>query len=98
MSDFGSAVQPYDLEKAVAADRGDDCIILDVGRTEDGQPVCSFKHVLAQVERHLVHADTPPCAAKKLYIIGDWILTEPVTEQDVNLDPQAKDVEVSDPS
>jgi hypothetical protein len=96
MNDFGSALQPYNLTKALAADRGDDCIVLEVGHNEHGQPVCSLKHVLEQVERHLTLTHFTPCAATKLYITGDWILTECDAEHEANLNPQAQEVKVSD--
>jgi hypothetical protein len=93
MNDFGSALRPYDLTKAFAADRGDDCIVIDVGRNEHGQSVCSLKHVLEQVEQHVTHTRLTPCAASKLYITGEWVLTEC---DEANLDSQTRELKVSD--
>jgi hypothetical protein len=96
MNDFGSALQPYNLTEALAADRGDDCIVLNVGHNEHSQPVYSLKHVLEQVERHLTLTHSTPCAATKLYIMGDWILTECDAEHEENLNLEAQEVKVSD--
>jgi hypothetical protein len=72
MSEFRSALKAYDLESALASDRGDRCIVIDVGHDGKGQSVCSLHRVLEQVHQHLQHVHTPTFAATKLYIIGTW--------------------------
>jgi hypothetical protein len=72
MSEFRSALKAYDLESALASDRGDRCIVINVGHDEKGQSACSLRRVLEQVHQHLQHVHTPTSAATKLYIIGTW--------------------------
>jgi hypothetical protein len=82
MSEFKKALKPYNLEVALAEDRGKDCLVVDIGRDEDGQSVTSLQQIIKQDHRHDHHAYTPHFAATKLYIIGDWNLT-PLTMEDV---------------
>jgi hypothetical protein len=74
MSEFQSALKPYNLEAALAADRGDDCLIFDVGHDASGQSVASLGEVIAKVENYL---DVPNVvvSATKLYVVGKWKLT-----------------------
>jgi acyl-coenzyme A synthetase/AMP-(fatty) acid ligase len=73
MSDFKSALEPFNLEAALWADRGGGCLVVDVsGRTEHGQYVASLKQVTEQVDYYLHHANAPTFAATKLYVVGDW--------------------------
>jgi hypothetical protein len=72
MSEFTSALKPYDLETALAADRGEDCLIIDVGTDKNGHPVASLKHVAEQVDHYVHPARAQTFAATKLYIIGRW--------------------------
>jgi hypothetical protein len=82
MIEFKSALEPYNLEVALEADRGKGCLVVDVGRDEDGQSVASLQQIIKQVHRHVHHAYAPHLPATKLYIIGDWNLT-PLTMEDV---------------
>jgi hypothetical protein len=77
MGEFKSALKPYDVEAALAGDRGEDCLVIDVGRDEAGRAIPSLKHVSEQVERYLQHARSSTFAATKLYLIGKWNLTPP---------------------
>jgi len=91
MSEFKSALKPYDLEAVLAADRGDDCLILDVGRNESGQAVASLKHVVDTVERYIAQVDDPIFSATKLYIVGDWKRSPTQSRKDMdsdNLEPK----------
>jgi hypothetical protein len=94
MSEFKSALKPYDLEAALATDRGDDCLVLDVGYDENGEPVASLGHVVDQVEHYVAHVDDPIFSATKLYIVGAWNLTP--TELKDETDTEANDIEASD--
>jgi hypothetical protein len=89
MSEFRSALKAYDLEFALATDRGDRCIVIDVGHDEKGQSVPSLDQVIEQVHQHIQHVHTPTFAATKLYVIGAWNLT--LSEVEVKNEP----VEVS---
>ncbi|KAF2823469.1 hypothetical protein CC86DRAFT_396240 [Ophiobolus disseminans] len=73
----------YDLDLALAADGGDDCLVLDVGHNENGEPVASLKHVVDKVERYIAQAVNMVLPATKLYVIGDWKLT-PTEVKDEN--------------
>jgi LPS O-antigen subunit length determinant protein (WzzB/FepE family) len=75
MSEFQSALKPYDLDASLAADRGDDCFVVDVGRDESGQPVASLQHVVDTVENYIAQANDSVFSATKLYIVGEWNLT-----------------------
>jgi hypothetical protein len=77
MSEFKSALKPYDLEAALAADRGDDCLIIDVDTDKNGHSVASLRHVAEQVDHYVQPTCTKTLAATKLYIIGRWNLTQP---------------------
>jgi hypothetical protein len=72
MSEFKSALKPYGLEAALAADRGEDCLIIDVGTDKDGHSVASLGHVTKQVDHYVQPARARTFAATKLYIIGRW--------------------------
>jgi hypothetical protein len=61
-------IQPYDLAAALASDRGDDCLVIDVGG--DNKP--SVKRVADTVEHKLIHASGKVFVATKLYVIGAW--------------------------
>jgi hypothetical protein len=75
MNEFRSALKAYDLESALDSDRGDRCIVIDVGRDEKGQSVPSLDRVVEQVHQHIQHVQTPTFAATKLYVVGAWNLT-----------------------
>lgn len=77
MSEFKLALKPYDLKTALATDRGEDCLVLDVSHDENSQPVASFKHVVDTVEHYVAQVDGPVFLASKLYVVGEWILTPP---------------------
>ena len=61
-------LRPYDLTAALASDRGDNCLVIDVGG--DNKP--SVKRVADTVEHNLIHASSKVFAATKLYVIGSW--------------------------
>jgi hypothetical protein len=69
MGEFKSALKAYDLDKALAADSGIDCLIIDVGRDETGQVVPSLARVIERVDHLLHHSNL---TVDKLYIIGKW--------------------------
>jgi hypothetical protein len=93
MSDFKSALKAFDLEKALAADRGKDCLIIDVGRNENGQSLSSHVHAIEQVDQHLQQARAFAFAATRLYIIGEWNLTPHEHEDGAN--EKVKETKVS---
>jgi len=93
MSEFRSALRAYDLERALATDRGTDCLVIDVGRDDSGQSVPSLAHVVECVDHVLHHARAVAFAATKLYIIGDWNLT-PIDSEEA-LDEEAKETKAS---
>jgi hypothetical protein len=95
MADLKSALRPYDLKKALAADRGGDCLVIDVGRNDKGETVPSLQWVTEEVDHFIQHALTPTFAAKKLYIIGEWNLTP--AEVNDEAASQAEKIEVSVP-
>jgi hypothetical protein len=80
MGEFKSALKPYNLKAALAADRGEDCLVINAGQDETGRAIPSLKHVSEQVERYLHHARPSTFAATKLYLIGTWNLTPPEVE------------------
>ena len=86
MSEFKSALKPYDLDAALAADRGDDCLILDVGHNESGQAVASLKHVVDTVERYIAQVDDPVFSATKLYVVGDWKRSPTQSKNEIDSD------------
>jgi hypothetical protein len=75
MSEFKSALKPYDLDTALATDRGEDCLIINVGRDEGGQSVASLKQVSDAVERYVNDEPELVSSATKLYVVGEWNLT-----------------------
>jgi hypothetical protein len=95
MTEFKSALRPYDLEKALTADRGGDCLVIDVGRNDKGEIISSLQRVTEEVDHFIQHAPTTTFAAKKLYIIGKWNLTP--AEVNDEAESQPKKIEVSAP-
>jgi hypothetical protein len=77
MSELKSALKPYDIEAALVVDRGEDCLIIDVGTDKNGHSVASLRHVAEQVDHYVHPTCTKTLAATKLYIIGRWNLTQP---------------------
>jgi hypothetical protein len=75
MSEFQSALKPYNLEAALAADHGEDCVIFDVGHDATGQSVASFKEVVDKVGQYLSDMPETVASTTKLYVIGRWRLT-----------------------
>jgi hypothetical protein len=94
MSEFKAALKPYSLEAALAADRGDDCIVVDIGCGENEHFVPSFERVVEHVDQYIKHPHSSTFAATKLYVIGDWNLTP--HEAGEGIDPEAKGIEVRD--
>lgn len=97
MSEFKSALRTYDLDKALAADRGDDCLVIDVGHNENGEAVPSLQRIVRQVNHHVHNAPALAFAATKLYIIGKWILTPSQGGFEVEADEGGKKTEASAP-
>jgi hypothetical protein len=95
MSEFKSALKPYDLWAALAADRGEDCLIINVGRDKEGSAVASLKHVSEQVDHYIHHAQAPTFAATKLYIVGSW--NSPPPENVAEAESKRTAIEVSVP-
>jgi hypothetical protein len=78
MAEVKDNLGPYILEKALAADRGDDnCFILDVGRNNEGDIVSSLEHVIEQVDDYLINVYDRLAPVIKLYIVGEWKPTLP---------------------
>jgi hypothetical protein len=92
MSEFKSALKAYDLQKALAADHGVDCLVIDVGRDDNGQSVPSLAHVIERVDHVLHHARASAFAATKLYVVGEWNLTPTMNIDKV--DAGAKELKV----
>jgi hypothetical protein len=77
MSEFKSALKTFDLEAALATDRGEDCLIIDVGTDKNGHSVASLRHIAEQVDHYVHSARAKTFRTTKLYIIGRWNLTQP---------------------
>jgi hypothetical protein len=74
MSEFKSALKPYDLDPALATDRGEDCLVINVGRNDTGHLIASLKQVTDLVESYLNDKPELVLSATKLYVIGKWNL------------------------
>jgi hypothetical protein len=94
MSEFKSALRAYDLDKALAADRGADCLIIEVGRNERGEAVASLQRVADQVDHYIHDVPGSAFAATKLYIIGKWTLIPNVSEEETG--GEVRDTEVNE--
>jgi hypothetical protein len=93
MSEFKTALKPYILDAALAADRGQSCLVIDVAQDQRGQLVPSLQNVVEQVNAYFHETNVPTFAATKLYVIGQWNLT-PAEVQDEAL-PGAESMKVS---
>ncbi|KAF2031288.1 hypothetical protein EK21DRAFT_63436 [Setomelanomma holmii] len=85
MSDFEWALEPYNLEAALEADRGDDCLIIDIRGDVHGLEG-SLKYITARVDYYLHYAEAPAFAATKLYVVGDWIPALSMIDEDEEID------------
>jgi hypothetical protein len=95
MADFKLELTPYDLRAALEADSGAKCLVIDVGRNADGQPVPSLKLIEELVDSCMHRVDAPMFAMSKLYIIGEWELDHsPAAEEE---GPALDDKEASPP-
>ncbi|KAF1913972.1 hypothetical protein BDU57DRAFT_558891 [Ampelomyces quisqualis] len=75
MSEFKTALKAYDLDVALALDRSDPCLVIDVAHNESGQLVPSLQRVIEQVDKYFHDSHAPTFTATKLYVIGQWNLT-----------------------
>jgi hypothetical protein len=93
MSKFKMALKPYSLEAALAADRGDACIIIDFGCDKHGQSAPSLERVVEHVDQFIKRPHLSAFAVTKLYVIGAWSLTQ--YEEGEETDPETKSIDVS---
>jgi hypothetical protein len=95
MAEFKLELTPYDLRAALEADSSAKCLVIDVGRNADGQPVPSLKLIEELVDSCMHRVDAPMFAVSKLYIVGEWELDPPPTAEEEG--PALDDKEASPP-